>query len=71
MFDAEYFSKVGKNQSKDFKLGVYDYVLNSMLHQADLFKVFAGDGMQKTNKLEKWAQKILKLMNNTFFKTIE
>jgi hypothetical protein len=40
MFDAEYFSKADMfNPSKDFKLGVYDYVLNSMLHQADLFKV--------------------------------
>jgi hypothetical protein len=45
MFDAEYFSKadISLTPSKDFKLGVYDYVLNSMLHQADLFKVFAGD----------------------------
>lgn len=43
MFDTDYFSKVGKSHSTDFKLGVYDYVLNTMIHQADLFKVFAGD----------------------------
>jgi hypothetical protein len=60
MFDAEYFSKADMfNPSKDFKLGVYDYVLNSMLHQADLFKVLQEMFlcMQKTNKLRSGTRK--------------
>ena len=41
MFDSEYFTEI--NSSKDTTKALYDFVLNSMIHQADLFKVFAGD----------------------------
>ena len=41
MFDSEYFTEINAERSTDKAL--YDFVLNSMIHQADLFKVFAGD----------------------------
>jgi hypothetical protein len=41
MFDSEYFTEV--NSPKDATKAMFDFVLNSMIHQADLFKVFAGD----------------------------
>lgn len=43
MFDSNYFKEVDKNPAKDYKIAVYDYVMNSMLHNAEVFKVFAGD----------------------------
>lgn len=41
MFDSEYFTEI--NAPRDIDKAMYDFVLNSMIHQADLFKVFAGD----------------------------
>lgn len=41
MFDSEYFTEI--NAEKNLDKAMYDFVLNSMIHQADLFKVFAGD----------------------------
>lgn len=43
MFDTNYFTEVKKSPVKDYELGVYDYVMNTMLHNAEVFKVFAGD----------------------------
>ncbi len=41
MFDSEYFTEIKAERNLD--KAMYDFVLNSMIHQADLFKVFAGD----------------------------
>lgn len=43
MFDKDYFKEVKKNQTTDYELGIYDFVLNSLIFNADVFKVFAGD----------------------------
>lgn len=43
MFDTKYFSEVDKNPAKDYELAVHDFVLNSLLFNSEVFKVFAGD----------------------------
>jgi len=43
MFDNDYFTEVGKSPSKDYEIGVYDFVMNSLLFNAEVFKIFAGD----------------------------
>ena len=43
MFGTEYFTAIGKNPVKDYEAAVYDYVMNSMISNAEMFKVFAGD----------------------------
>lgn len=43
MFGTEYFTAIGKNPVKDYEAAVYDYVMNSMMSNAEMFKVFAGD----------------------------
>ena len=41
MFGTEYFE--GKDPEKYYETAVWDYVMNSMLFNAEIFKVFAGD----------------------------
>ncbi|QCW20691.1 structural protein [Flavobacterium phage FPSV-S29] len=43
MFDNNYFKEEGKNPSTDYDLAVYDFVLNNMITNSEVFKVFAGD----------------------------
>lgn len=43
MFDSNYFSEVNKMAAHNYDVAVYDYVINSMVFNADIFKVFAGD----------------------------
>ena len=43
MFDTKYFTEEGKNPAKDYTLGIYDFVLNTMISNSEVFKVFAGD----------------------------
>lgn len=43
MFGTEYFTAIGKNPVKDYEAAVYDYVMNSMISNAEMFKIFAGD----------------------------
>lgn len=43
MFDTKYFTEEGKNPAKDYELGVYDFVLNNLISNSEVFKVFAGD----------------------------
>jgi len=43
MFGTEYFTAIGKDPVKDYEAAVYDYVMNSMISNAEMFKVFAGD----------------------------
>ena len=43
MFAASYFTEVKKNPAKDYNKAVYDVVINGMLHNSEMFKVFAGD----------------------------
>ena len=45
MFSPEYFTTKGieKDPHLDYEAGVYDYVMNSMIFNAEIFKVFAGD----------------------------
>lgn len=43
MFDTKYFTEEGKNPAKDYDLGVYDFVLNNLISNSEVFKVFAGD----------------------------
>jgi hypothetical protein len=45
LFGTEYFTAKGveADPSKDYEAGVWDYVMNSMIFNAEVFKVFAGD----------------------------
>ena len=43
MFSVSYFTEVKKNPAKDYNKAVYDVVINGMLHNSEMFKVFAGD----------------------------
>ena len=43
MFDKNYFTEAGKDPSIDYNLAVNDFVLNNLLFNAEMFKVFAGD----------------------------
>lgn len=43
MFAASYFKEVKKNPAKDYNKAIYDVVINGMLHNSEMFKVFAGD----------------------------
>jgi len=43
IFDSNYFTEVGKNPANDYELGIYDFVLNGLLFNSEIFKVFAGD----------------------------
>ena len=43
MFDTKYFTEVNKNPAKDYEFAVHDFVLNSLLFNSEVFKVFAGD----------------------------
>lgn len=43
MFGANYFTEVKKSPVKDYYKGIYDVVINGMLHNSEMFKVFAGD----------------------------
>ncbi len=43
MFGANYFTEVKKSPVTDYHKGIYDVVINGMLHNSEMFKVFAGD----------------------------
>jgi len=43
MFGANYFTEVKKSPVTDYNKGIYDVVINGMLHNSEMFKVFAGD----------------------------
>jgi hypothetical protein len=45
MFSTEYFTSkdVNADPEKDYEVAVWDYVMNSMIFNAEVFKVFAGD----------------------------
>jgi hypothetical protein len=45
MFGTEYFTAkdIEMDPEKDYEAGVWDYVMNSMIFNAEVFKVFAGD----------------------------
>ena len=43
MFDKNYFTEVGRDAAVDYDLAVNDFVLNNLLFNAEMFKVFAGD----------------------------
>lgn len=43
MFGANYFTEVKKSPVTDYTKGIYDVVINGMLHNSEMFKVFAGD----------------------------
>jgi len=43
MFDKNYFTEAGRDASTDYDLAVNDFVLNNLLFNAEMFKVFAGD----------------------------
>ena len=43
IFDDLYFKEAGKDAVQDFDLGVYDFVINSLLFQSESSKVFTGD----------------------------
>lgn len=43
MFDTNYFKEVDKVPAENYDIAIYDYVINSMIFNADVFKVFAGD----------------------------
>jgi hypothetical protein len=43
MFDKNYFTEAGRDPSVDYNLAVNDFVLNNLLFNAEMFKVFAGD----------------------------
>ena len=43
MFSTEYFTDVAADPEKDYEVAVWDYVMNSMVFNAEAFKVFAGD----------------------------
>jgi len=43
MFDKNYFTEAGRDPSIDYDLAVNDFVLNNLLFNAEMFKVFAGD----------------------------
>jgi hypothetical protein len=54
MFSANYFTEVNKSPAKDYNKAIYDVVINGMLHNSEMFKVFAGDmAMYSQNKLFK------------------
>ena len=43
MFSTNYFSEAKKSPVTDYEKGIYDVVINGMLHNSEMFKVFAGD----------------------------
>lgn len=43
MFSTEYFTAIEADPEKDYEAAVWDYVMNSMIFNAEVFKVFAGD----------------------------
>ena len=43
MFGANYFTEVKKSPVTDYNKGIYDVVINGLLHNSEMFKVFAGD----------------------------
>lgn len=43
MFDKNYFTEAGRDPSIDYDLAVNDFVLNNLLFNSEMFKVFAGD----------------------------
>jgi hypothetical protein len=54
MFSVSYFTEVKKNPAADYNKAIYDVVINGMLHNSEMFKVFAGDmAMYSQNKLFK------------------
>lgn len=64
MFSETYFTEKGvdKDPVSDFGLGIWDYVMNSMIFNAEVFKVFAGDVAQfSQDKLYKGHENIYAL----------
>ena len=54
MFSVSYFTELKKSPLKDYNKAVYDVVINGMLHNSEMFKVFAGDmAMYSKNALYK------------------
>ena len=43
MFDKNFFTEVGRDPSVDYDLAINDFVLNNLLFNSEMFKVFAGD----------------------------
>ena len=43
MFDKNYFTEAGRDPSIDYDLAINDFVLNNLLFNSEMFKVFAGD----------------------------
>jgi len=43
MLDKNYFTEAGRDPSIDYDLAINDFVLNNLLFNAEMFKVFAGD----------------------------
>ena len=71
IFDSEYLSKGKGNLDEKFKVATYDFILNSVLSNADMFVLLAGDpaifGQSKNFKKEN--KVIAKIQNDDFFIT--
>lgn len=69
IFSETYFTEKGveKDPVADFEMGVWDYVLNSMIFNAEVFKIFAGDVAQfSQDKLYKGHSNIYALESSQY-----
>jgi len=67
MFSVSYFTEVKKSPATDYNKAIYDVVINGMLHNSEMFKVFAGDmAMYSQNKLFKQDEKGNKVPLNEY-----
>ena len=69
-FDAKYLAKGKGNLEDKFETGTYDFVLNSMLTNADMFTVIAGDpALYSQKKLFKDVDAPFKAVDDSFYTT--
>jgi hypothetical protein len=71
VFDSKYLNSGKGNLDEKFEIAVYDYVLNSVLNNADMFTVIAGDpALYSQDKLFKEVDKPYFATNDTFYTTL-